>query len=57
MVVVNMKSMAPKAIRKKVCLHAKNHYGLLKDYGPKRCLNIWRREKSKEVKDFYEGGR
>jgi hypothetical protein len=57
MVVVDMKSKAPKTIRKEVCLHAKGHYGLLKDYGPKMCLDTWRREESKEIKDFYEGGR
>ncbi len=59
MVAIGMKLMPPKVIRTKVCLRARSIFGLSKDLGPKRCPNIWRREESKEMKDFMkveEGG-
>jgi hypothetical protein len=54
MVVVSMKWMPPKAIGRKVCLHARGHYELLKDFKPKKCPYIWRREELKEAKDFMK---
>jgi hypothetical protein len=59
MVVVNMSLMPPKVIGRKTCLWAKSPYGLSKDHGPKRHPKIWRKEESKEAKDFMkveEGG-
>jgi hypothetical protein len=49
-----MNPMSPKVTGKKVCLQAKGPIKLLKDLGPKRCPNTWRKEESKEIKDFMK---
>ncbi len=59
MVDVGMKSVPPRVIERKVCLWAKSSLGLSKDFRPKRCPNIWRKEESKKTKEFRkakEGG-
>jgi hypothetical protein len=43
MVAINMNLMPLKVIGKEVYLWARGLYGLLKDHGPNRCLNILRR--------------
>jgi len=40
MVDVDMNPMPPKFIRREVCLQVKGLYGLSKDLGPKKCVNI-----------------
>ncbi len=52
--IISMRLMPPKTIGRKVCLQAKGLFGLSKDSRPKRCPNIWKREESKEVKDFMK---
>jgi len=54
MVIVSMKPMLPKVIGRKACLQAKGSSKLSKDPRPKRCPNTWRKEESKEVKDFMK---
>jgi hypothetical protein len=54
MMVVDMHPMPPKVIRRETCLQAKISSRLLKDLGPKRHPNTWRRDESKEVKDFMK---
>jgi hypothetical protein len=54
MVVVGVNMMAPKVIGIKVCLLARGLFKLSKDSRPKRHPNTWRREKSKEVRDFMK---
>jgi hypothetical protein len=49
--VVGMNPTPTKIIRKEGCFWAKGPFGLSKDLEPKRHQNIWRREKSKEIKD------
>ncbi len=44
MVDVDMNPMPPKFIGREVCLQVKGLYGLSKDLGPKKCVNIWKRE-------------
>jgi hypothetical protein len=51
MVVVGMNLMAPKVIEREACLHARGPSRLSKDPEPKKRPNIWKREKSKEVRD------
>jgi hypothetical protein len=51
MVVISMKPISPKTIETDTCLWAKSLFRLLKDPRPKKHLNIWRKEKSKKVKD------
>ncbi len=51
MVTINMNMMPLKVIRREAYLWARSPYGLSKDLGPKRCPNIWRKEKSKEIRD------
>jgi hypothetical protein len=43
--------MQLKVIGRDVCLQAKTPFGLLNDLRPKRCLNILKREESKEIKN------
>jgi len=50
MVVVNIRSMPPKAIGRK----ARGPFSLSKDPRPKRCPNIWNNEEAKEAKDFMK---
>jgi hypothetical protein len=54
MVDVDMSSTPPKVIGREACLQTKSSSGLLKDLEPKRCLNIWKKEESKEIKDFVK---
>ncbi len=49
-----MKPMPPKVIRREACLQTKVPSGLLKDLGPKRCLNILWRGELKEMRDFMK---
>jgi hypothetical protein len=49
-----MSSVPPKVIGTKIYLYARSLYGLSKDPRPKRHLNIWRREESKEMRDFMK---
>jgi hypothetical protein len=54
MVDVDVSLMPPKVIGKEVYLWTKGLFGLSKDFGPKRCPNIWKREKSKEIRNFVK---
>lgn len=54
MVDVEMNLMPSKIIGRGNCLRAKGPFGLLKDLGPKRHPNSWRREDSKEIKNFVK---
>jgi len=59
MVDVDMSLMPPRVIGRKACLPIKSPLGLSKDPGPKRHPNTWRREESKETREFIkvrEGG-
>jgi hypothetical protein len=56
MVHVNMNPMPPKVIGGEACLQAKNPLRPSKDTRPKRCPNTWRKEKSKEAKEFMKVG-
>ncbi len=49
-----MSPTPPKVIGREACLRTKGPSGLLKDLEPKRCPNIWRKEESKEIKDFVK---
>jgi hypothetical protein len=45
--------------KEKTCLWARGLFGLSKDLGPKRHLNIWRKDESKKKRAFMkmkEGG-
>ncbi len=44
----------PKIIGREACLQAKDLFRLSKDLGPKICLNILRKEDSKEIRDFVK---
>jgi hypothetical protein len=46
--------MSLRVIGREVCLRAKGLLRLSKDLGPKRCLNIERKDELKEVKDFMK---
>ncbi len=54
MVVIDMKSMPPKAIRREACLWTRGPSWLSKDPRPKRRPNIWKREESKETMDVMK---
>jgi len=54
MVDVDMSPMPPKVIGSHNCLWVISPSRLSKDLGPKRHPNIWRREESKEIKDFVK---
>jgi len=54
MVVVNMNLTPPKVIKREDYLWANGFYGLSKDLGSKRCPNTWRKEESKEIKNFVK---
>jgi len=54
MVVVDVSLMSPKVIGKKVHLQARSPYGLSKDLELKRHPNTWRKEESKEIRDFVK---
>jgi hypothetical protein len=56
MVIVGMRPTSPKVIGREVCLWARGTLGLSMDFVPKRCLNILRREKSKEIKKSMKVG-
>jgi hypothetical protein len=59
MVVISMSMMRPKVIGKEAYLHAKGPSKLSKDLGPKKKSNTWRKEESKEMKEYMkmeEGG-
>ncbi len=54
-----MKLMPPKVIWRKNCLQVKSPFGLSKDLKPKKCLNILKKDESKEIKvsmKVEEGG-
>jgi hypothetical protein len=53
MMVYDMKLMPSKVIGREVCLQVRGPFGL-SDPRPKKCPNIWRKEKSKEIKDFMK---
>jgi hypothetical protein len=51
--------MPPKVIGKDACLQARGPFRLSEDFRPKRCMNILRKDKSKEIRDsmkMEEGG-
>jgi hypothetical protein len=50
MVDVNMSLTILKVIRREACLQAKGLFGLSKDLGPERHLNILWKEESKEIR-------
>jgi hypothetical protein len=54
MVDVGMILMPPIVIGREICLQIWNPLRLLKDHGPKRHLNIWKRKKSKETMEFIK---
>jgi hypothetical protein len=54
MVAIDMSLIPLKVIKINICLWAKGPYGLSKDLGPKRCLNIWKKEKSKKMRGFMK---
>jgi hypothetical protein len=54
MVDVDMSLTPLKVIVREACLRAKGIYRLSKDLGPKRCPNTWRKEGSKEIRDFVK---
>jgi hypothetical protein len=54
MVDVDMNPTPQKVIGRETYLQIRGPFELSKDPGPKRCLNIWRREESKEIKDFVK---
>jgi hypothetical protein len=51
MVDVDMNLMPLKVIGKEACLQARSLFRLSKDFRPKKCPNILKREKLKEIKD------
>jgi hypothetical protein len=56
MVAIGMRLTMPKIIGREACLQVKGLSRLLKILGPKRCLNTWRRDKSKEIRVFMKVG-
>jgi hypothetical protein len=54
MAVISMKPMLPKIIQRKACSRAKGPSRLSKDPRPKRWPNTWRKEESKEIKNFMK---
>jgi hypothetical protein len=49
--------MPPRVIGRKACLWVRNPLGQSKGPGSKRCPNIWRKEKSKETREFMKVGK
>jgi hypothetical protein len=59
MVAIDMNPMLSKVIKINICLWVRGPSRLSKDLGSKKCLNILKREESKEMKDSFkveEGG-
>jgi hypothetical protein len=54
MVAINMNLMPPKVIKRKVNLQIKGPFRLSKDPRFKRRPNIWKKDESKEKKDFIK---
>jgi len=54
MVDVNMNLTQLKVIGKDICLQAKTPFRLLNNLKPKRCLNIFKGEEPKEIKNFMK---
>ncbi len=54
MVAIDMNLTPPKVIGREVCLQTKSFFKLSKDFRFKRHPNTWRKEKSKEIKDFVK---
>jgi hypothetical protein len=57
MVDVSMNLMPPRIIGKKTCLWVKSPSRLLKDHGLKKRPNTWKKEESKEIKEFMKVGK
>jgi hypothetical protein len=54
MVDVNMNLTPLKIIGREAYLRTRGPFGLSKNSRPKRCPNTWRKEKSKEIRDFMK---
>jgi hypothetical protein len=54
MVIINMNSMSQKIIGRKTCLLTRGFFKLSRDFESKKHSNTWRKEESKQIKDFIK---